>query len=293
VEGSVVIRAVKLDVLMPKACEILAKKMRPMHYRQLAEESVASLYPGEEASIGDIAEDLRGKGKRFPGEHYGMRYTGGAAGSYVLMSHWLCNEQVLFQKEKHAVRLSLQQCVDASIETAMRMPHMQNKFASSDITKAARIAKGMIVEQHVKLWFAQNWPMSVIDPDNKNDWTKGCDHDFKLEIPKEKPLLVDVAGLRHDGTFGCAVGKPKTDIHVLAELDFERNEVIIDGFVSKKNFTDKVPMHKHLPVSAMVFWCNCQLQGISFDSMRLSKYSPRQTKKAFHGSERLDGRRLD
>jgi hypothetical protein len=148
----VIINAISLDVLMPKAREILSCKMRPMHYRQLAEEASRSLFPNDDLSFSDIAEDLRGKGRRFPGEAYGMRYTGGAAGSFVLMTHWLCSESTLFP-EDHRIGISLSDCVNASVETALRMPHMLNKFSSSEIGKAGRIAKGLIIEHHVRRWF--------------------------------------------------------------------------------------------------------------------------------------------
>lgn len=280
------INAISLDVLMPRARDILMKKMRPVHYRILTEEACKSLYPNEDISIRDIAEDFRGKGKRFPGEPYGMRYTGGKAGSFVIMTNWICVEKNLFPEDCN-INIALRECVNASVETALRMPYMKNKYGSSDIGRAGRIAKGLIIEHHVKKWFFETWPLAVIEADNQEKWSDPCNHDFKLETKSGDVLLVDVSGSKFDGSFGCAAGKPKADIHVFASLDFDSNSVVMHGFVSGKMFTETVPMHEQFPVSALVFWCNCQVLGISFDDMRRFRYTPTPSRTELHNEKQL------
>lgn len=252
------------DILLPSCAQILREKMAPIHYKDLASMACSMIGGSDEYSIKDIAEDLRGKGKGFPGKRYGMEYTGNPW-FCVILSSWI--EPSLFPTYSQPLAIGFKESLRASVETCMRIEHMVNKFNHGRLRRAEVIARGMMIEQHVKSWFEIHWPYLVLPPDNEGKYEDPCDHDFKLQT-ETRDLTVDVSGEKSSGWYGRPERKPLADIHVLARES--GGLILIDGFVSRAKYLARLKAHDIMPVDALIFYGNCMKKGIPYKDIAKS-----------------------
>jgi hypothetical protein len=137
-------------------------------------------------------------------------------------------------------------------EQKMRAPHMLTKYGDTPARKAGQI-RGLVIEHHIGGWFKKNYPECYEEPDNYQQWTKPCPHDFKLKI-NGKTLYIDVTGPRKDGTFGSYSQKPKqgVDFHIIAKpigfvswnnVDYKQGFKII-GVVEARDYKQNIDENK-------------------------------------------------
>jgi hypothetical protein len=133
-------------------------------------------------------------------------------------------------------------------EQKMRSPYMLTKYADSPARKAGQL-RGLVVEQHVSHWFRNQFPKHYLPPDNFEQWTKVCSHDFKLMTP-ERTLLIDISGPKKNGTFGSYSMKPSSgvDFHIITrivsfttwdDIDYQQGFEIV-GIVSPHDYTEQL-----------------------------------------------------
>jgi hypothetical protein len=256
------ITQIPIRELLPECARILDFEMRPIHYSALAGMAARCLRPHQAISQGDIAEDLRGKGKGFPGGSHGMIYTG-SPHYMVAKCEWF-NDSALIA-EPVPVEIGFEQCLSSSVEAMLRFDFMQNKFGVSKERRAKMIARGLLIEKNVVSWFARKWPFGVLPADNEGSWDLPCDHDFKLETKNGQVITVDVTGEKRSGGFGRPKGKPTCDVHVCASEKSGR--IWIDGFLTQKEYLTDVPSWKIKPIAALICWANCIAVGVDYKEM--------------------------
>lgn len=259
------ITAIPASELFPACRSVLENVMVPMHYKALASMAVDLIAPGKQASIKDIAEDLRGKGKPFPGRRIGMEYYP-RAGFKVGMRHWFnLDEQFLgvISMPRIIVKGSLLSFIDAAIQAHVRLPFMMNKYGLSDAKRFEVALRGFIVETTVKQYFKDMWPLFYVNAENEGDIRSTCKNDFRLNV-NGTVTGVDVATPKKDGTISKPRFKSPTDIHVFARLD-ERAEVVeILSFTTGDKYTELFSMWQQQPFDRLACWLNCKSEGINF-----------------------------
>lgn len=144
---------------------------------------------------------------------------------------------------------------NAHHEQEMRSPHMITKFANSAARKAGQI-RGLLVEHHVSGWFETNYQANYVQPDNYQQWTRPCAHDFKLNINGTQ-LIIDVTGPKKDGSFGSYSQKPTAgvDFHIMCKpigfvnwnnVDYSQGFEII-GVVRAQDYKQNVNPNTIIP----------------------------------------------
>lgn len=254
------IKSIPTSELVPVCAQILREKMRPIHYRDLAEEAASRIVQNDKFIGSDIAEDLRGKGRGFPGKKAGMFYTGKPY-CMIALREWF--EPTISPIYPQPVQITFDASLKAATETALRIGYMLNKYNVSETARAYMVARGLLIEQHVRNWFGNVWPYEVTPPDNENDYRKPCDHDFKLTYGMQQKIYkVDVCGPNSmTRQYGKPPKKSPVDFHVCARE--ESGHVMIDGFVTKANYIEQVKPYQITPISALVCWAWCMFKGIS------------------------------
>lgn len=260
---------------MFRACvAVLEDRLVPLHYAELTRLGLGRLGVSEQQvnwkrQIEDIREKLVQAGQ------YDTAYTGEPL-CLVLLQSWVRKEEALhlFNSAKPIViDPNFPASEEACFEALMREPHMIKKTATSRERRNRGLARGMLIEQHVKDYFRLSWPDYYVPPDNDGKWDRPCDHDFKLRIGV-RLRKVDVAGEHLDGHYGLSTRKRAVNIHVMARLS--GNTLVLDGFSPGDEFSAREDVDWwHLnPIQPLVVYLNCQKVGIDYAALRQRKFPP-------------------
>ena len=191
---------------------------------------------------------------------YDTFYTGKPHRMVALRS-WFKTEQLpLLQLDFEIIPGNASAGVRGAYECLMRSAHMLQK------TTMERRASGLVLEQHVALWFKKQWPTLYLPPDNDGQWDRPCDHDFKLNI-RGRIVKVDVSGPRSNGTFGNpGNGKHRTDLHLICEI--RDRDVWWLAVVPKETYNEVVIPESGRSPLQMIVWLNCIQDGIDYEAVR-------------------------
>lgn len=202
-------------------------------------------------------------------------------------------------------------CIEAMVDTIYRFHYMQTKAASakkelglfpeeaeetikeivSEIERYRRVAevlpnldkrvrgaaRGKLIEFHVADWFRRKWPENYEHPPNRGRWSEVCKYDFSLRFG-DRVYLFDVAGPGADGMYGPPYGggKKPVDFHVFGDLD--NNSVLVCGFMTGKNFTERTLKEFSGPLIWLIVYLNCAKLRIPYGDL-LRRLHVRQQKK--------------
>lgn len=138
------------------------------------------------------------------------------------------------------------------------LPHLDSRVRGA--------ARGKLIEFHVADWFKRKWPENYGHPPNRSRWKEVCKYDFSLRFGN-KVYLFDVAGPGQDGKYGPPYGggKEPVDFHVIGALS--NDSVLICGFMTGKNFTERVLKEFTGPLTWLVVFLNCAKLGISYGDL--------------------------
>lgn len=248
--------------MLRRACkESLIEDPRIVHYKQLVESAYARLgiTPTPEEFV-KRTEDLREK--VFDVGADGFAYTG-KPHCGVVLRRWFARN-ALFNQDARPVRLLItsELSVSAATEAALRFRWIVDKQNDGDEVRVRRIAKGLLTQTVVSDWVATRWPTLYREPKNHRQWNKWCNHDFALSL-YYRNWEVDVAGDRGDGRYGVASeGKPKTDLHLIAELHSLCVEV--KGYKRGSEFNKVFHGQETESIERFILMLNCEVAGLDF-----------------------------
>lgn len=258
-----------LSDLRESARAVLCERLVPMHYKDLARAAFIRCGGSEtDPDIRSVAEDLREKvlDVGTQGMCYLHRpYYAGA------LRDWFTPQMTLLNVERIRVAdYTLSLGVEAATEAILRAPHIRNKDGSTPRQHATRIAKGLTLEMAVKDWFRKRWPRFYRGPENENDPTQWCGHDFRLLVPPGREITVDVAGERRDGLFGVrSGGKPTADLHVI--VTDEDWAVFMHGIEPGERFRQELFTSQQCqPIDRFSVWLNCLDNGYDYGALKAS-----------------------
>lgn len=242
--------------LFPACRDALDEARRPLHYHELTRRGLARIgVPIRDIQFSEVCEDVREK--LLIAEQYDTFYTGKPLRLAALRSWFKTEQPLLFQFDTIVIPGNASAGARGAYEGLMRYAYMLQK------TTMERRASGLVLEQHVALWFKEHWPTFYQPPDNAGQWDKPCDHDFKLAIGNTV-LKVDVSGPRYNGQFGNpGNGKHRTHLHLICEIGGQ--DVYWRGVVAGREYNDiVVPELARSPLQ-MVVWLNCLQDSIAYD----------------------------
>jgi hypothetical protein len=259
---------VKMPVFFEACLSVLEEAVVPIHYVRLTELALEKLEVPKDSvnwqrQIEDLREKLADAGR------LGCVYTGEPLCLVFLLS-WVRREDTphLFNNEKPVViEANFPASEEACFEALMRQPYMLTKTSAPLERRNRGLARGMLIEHHVKSYFRTRWLEYYVPPENEGNWRKPCDHDFKLMIGL-KLRKVDVAGEHMDGTFGLSAGKRPTTMHVMARR--YGNSLVLEGFKPGTQFAEKdqVEWWDSMAIQPLVCYLNCQKAGIDYSALQ-------------------------
>lgn len=265
---------VPMGILFPAGVAVLEDSLVPHHYADFTRLILKRLaIPEEQVNWRRQIEDVREK--LVQAERYGMFYTGEPLCLAGLRS-WVRNETAvpLFNSAKPIlINANFPASEAACLEALMREPYMLKKTNAPRIRRNRGLARGMLIEQHVKDYFRLSWPDYYVPPENEEKWDRPCDHDFKLHVGL-RLRKVDVAGEHLDGSFGLSSGKTPVDIHLMARLT--GNLLILEGFKLGDQFSEKEEFGwwDSNPIQPLIVYLNCEKAGINYAELRRRKSTP-------------------
>ncbi len=242
----------------------------PLHYQQLTERALARLgIPKQAVNWHRQIEDVREK--LVEAERFGTAYTGEPQCLVFLRSWVRSDEPMLFnniEKPVIIINANFPCSEEACIEALMREPYMLTKTSAPRERRLRGLAKGMLIEHHIKEYFRSRWPDFYVAADNERKWEMACDHDFKLLVGG-KLCKVDIAGEHLNGRFGRSPGKRGVDIHIMAKLYGDR--LVLEGFSPGSQFIarEHLDWWNATPIQPLLVYLNCQKAGIDYASLRV------------------------
>lgn len=256
--------------LFPACVAELEEGMRPTHYRALTGAALRRLNvpaPPSEA-LARIVEDVREK--LLCAGRLGTFYLGAP---YCLagLRRWFRTPEVnLFHEDTVKIPGDAGAGVVAAYEALQRGEFMVQKNPNADPARLHMSrSRGLVVEQHVFRWALTRWPEFVMPPENHGKYERWCDHDMRLEIGKNV-IKVDVANpaLGRD-TYGAprSGGKRTTDLHLLARVDEEGRDVLLEGVQRGTAFGEHIVPALAGSPAAFVVWLDCLRDGVPYDEL--------------------------
>ena len=253
---------------MRKACRsVLQQYLRPLHYTKVTDLALTRLgYPPEHRSGINWArqsEDVREKLGKYDSGRSGFLYTG-MPDCLLALRNWYVKRPFFdaFQ-EPVVIPVNAKMMREGIFEATMRINSMVNKFGKAPEVRNMAVAEGYTKEVPVRHFFKANWPDFYQEPDNNRQWSRPCDHDFRLCV-NNHVFHIDVMGPRQrDKSFGLNPGKHPTDWHLLCE----RNEdtILWLGVVSGEKMSELiVPEVVCSSPVKMIVWLNSFKYGIQY-----------------------------
>jgi len=242
--------------------KVLDEQIAPIHYADLTKLAIHRLgYSEDEINMFKQKEDVR---QWLPGK-YDVGYI--KHPHYVMyLKSWVSyavQYSLLNSQNPYIIPANLNDSWKACEELLLRYPYLQNKFNKEPEQLAHDRAKGYLIEFHVTGWFKSKWPEFVQEPKNFRLWSEPCSHDFKLALPGIT-RLVDVMGPNHDGEWSLVKGKNPTDIHLIADIDTNKNAVVIEGYKGGEDFNGHISKYNTKPIQWMIFYLNALSNDIPY-----------------------------
>lgn len=238
-------------------------EMRPLHYADLTALAIDSLgIRRSEIEFWRVKEDVREKMLEADWKQRGYLYLG-KPDCYALKKSWLPGTQLTLFPDELVVAGSAKAGVQAAFDGLMRSPYMISKTSAPREAIMAGRARGLVIESHVRAYFKNRWPQFYHEPDNHNDWTSPCNHDFKLELGG-RVFEVDVFGPNVRDEFkNPGGGKRPAHLHIAARLgdDSVSMKGVFTGTLFGSRDKQIIPFHRAMSPRRLVFWLNCAKFG--------------------------------
>lgn len=264
--GGAVVSVTRLAVPMGplfRACSaVLDEEMRPLHYAELTRRARARLFVSEsEVPATWAKEDVREK--MLARRKFGCVYLE-APHCLAAKGGWWSGAQMelgpsLFPPV--AIHGSSSAGIEGAFEALMRAPHMLIKTAASTQSINIGRARGLVIEAHVRQWFAAKWPEFYVAADNEGRWEMPCAHDFKLRVGGSM-YLVDVFNPNLDGSVSNRSGKRGVHLHLHCESI--GNDVVWHAVIKGADYRGVIPAHRQMTPARLVVWLNCAAVGLDY-----------------------------
>lgn len=281
-------------VLAEAAARILAAELRPVRYQLLANMALQDIgHVCETKERLDIQEQLSlwaRKGKQ--GLVY-LRHPSLPDLHHVGLVAWFdpspfplfpdMEKELRLAGEANVIDLTADNWSSAWYELEQRTPFMQNKFGKEAEKLAVDRLLSLTAEEAIKEACKRLWPRLYYDADNYRQYSKPCEHDFKLlrtrRTGKKAFLHVDVCTPnKNSGQWGPVRSGMKlgTDAHlcarVIREDDGRPTKVEFCGFLGGREFADRTHCEEELmPVWRLQLFINCEQSDVPADLETLRK----------------------
>lgn len=258
------------DEIFPVCRKILDQELRPLHYTDLTERGLKQLgLTRQDVNWQRQIEDIREK----------MLLAGQQDTFYIGKPHCLAGVRWWFESDQ--LRLfnptlgiiipgNATAGANGAFEALMRDPWLKTKTHAPDERRLRARANGFVLEKHVAHWFQARWPGFYQPPENKGQWEKSCDHDFKLNI-KGNVAKVDVTGPRLNGYYGNpGQGKHSTHFHLLCEIVGQ--DVVWRSVYKGQDYQTYIypegQIFGGIWPERMAVWLNCHQDGLDYQAIK-------------------------
>lgn len=248
------------------ACvEVLERELRPIHYRELTELTLAKLaVPKRSVNFEKEIENIREK--LLLAEQRGTFYVG-RPHCVGALRRWFSTGQLCFNLDPPVIIPgNATSGVSGGFEAWSRSASMVTHNPALTNTAMLRHlrVKALVLEKHVSEWFAEKYPDFYMPPDNADRFDSWCDHDFKLSV-NGTVFRVDVAGPDKNGHYGHRGRKPRTDLHLVCRI--AGRNCVWEGATRGDRFTDCVIPETITSPAAVLVWLNCVSLGMDYPAI--------------------------
>lgn len=211
--------------IVDKVYQNVQKTASPFQYRELIEQIIADIALPQYGENTDIVENVRNRiayhDKRF--QTYGN-------GIYGLSEWHNKNVQLRLLDEFFQIPMRPAQIMSALYESKERIRYMIDKYNHGTIQHFWNLIIGLIIEHHLKHWFATTYQESYYPPANENDYTKPCLDDWLLNINNH---LIRFDAKRHVNTTDIEQYRTnKKRVFICADIDGDN--IVVYGFTTSK-----------------------------------------------------------
>lgn len=207
--------------------ELLQNERLPWHYRQAYHKTVC-LCEGQYSDKTNPIEKFR----QYYAEHH-REEVGFIKGGYLVLRHWFPRQQQLnFLPPRNPLSIKGNCLIayDAGFEQALRQPHMYDHFDDANtFSRSERRKRAALIENHIRDFFAKQYPEFYRSPSNHELYTEPAKEDFFLKLPTIK-LAIDVKSWsfeREDGRIEGVARKPSKKIVYLWADWLETTQITI------------------------------------------------------------------
>jgi hypothetical protein len=257
--------------------DVLTESVSVIHYRDATRMALDRLPPLPGLSMKRQIEDVREK--MYKDGQFGLVYLG-TPHCAAVFPKWLAPfTPELLPADQVTVAGNAEAGINAAYEAIMRKDNLIQKVPSaSPEARFTAMARGYVIQHHVSAWFKRKWPQFWEAADNTGEWTRPCNHDFKLRVAGVV-FLVDVAGERLRGGYvGPSTGKQPAHLHLCAKI--HGDSVIIDGVMTGKDFAEAagklLPWYKAMNPLRLTFWLNCMAAVPPIDHAAIREFVHRR-----------------
>lgn len=259
---------VSMPTIFQECFHVLQEELRPLHYMELTEKALQRLdLQKNDVNWSRQVEDIREK--MLEAGQYGTFYIGKPF-CLAGLRFWFRRPQLRLFKPTEGIFIAgnVSCGIEGAFETAMRGYFMTKKHASAEDERRFRaMAQGLVIEQHVSHYFKIHFPNFYQKPDNYHQWTKPCDHDFKLKVDN-KQYKIDVTGKRLNGFFGNpGRGKKTVDFHLICEV-IDDSVRLISVFSGKHYKGTIFPESGGYIPEVLLVWLNCLQAQLPYQQIK-------------------------
>ncbi len=255
------------------ACRrVLLRDVEPLHYIELTRRALALLGHSDhmlawKRQIEDVREKFVGSDIFYSGPpHYLFGYR-----------WWFHDRALVRPTDGVVIPASVQAGVDGSYEGLMRSPHMQVKTAAPLERVMRARAHGLVIESHVRGYFAARFPDLYRPPPNEGQWTQVCGYDFGLLLDG-RVARFDVSSRKRNGEYGLPAGGKALghDYRILAEP--RGDDVVMVSILSGPDLLAAAVDEERsgMPPELLLIRLHCDQNGIDYDELRRVAESERR-----------------
>jgi hypothetical protein len=256
------------------ACRrVLLRDVEPLHYIELTRRALALLGHGDhmlawKRQIEDVREKFVGNDIFYSGEpHYLFGYR-----------WWFHDRALVRPTDGVVIPASVEAGVNGSYEGLMRSPHMQVK-TTAPLERVMRArARGLVIESHVRGYFAARFPGLYRPPPNEGQWTQVCGYDFGLLLDG-RVARFDVSSRKRNGEYGLPAGGKALghDYRILAEP--RGDDVVMVSILGEPDLRSAAVNEEHrgTPPEHLLIRLYCAQNGIDYDELRRAAESERRS----------------
>lgn len=281
--------ALPMGLVFAACRRVLLRDVEPLHYVELTRRALALL--GHDDHMLTWKRQIEDVREKFVGDDI---FYSGAPHCLFGYRWWFRSRMLVRPTDGVVIPASVEAGIRGGFEGLMRSPHMVVKTSAPLERVMQARARGLVVESHVRGYFARRFPRLYRPPPNEGRWTQHCGYDFGLMLDG-RLVRIDISSRKRSGEYGLPVGDKEMghDHRILAES--RDDNVVIVSILGGPELRAVYVHEEHngMPPEYWLIRLHCAQHNLDYSELRrAAEEEPRRVhyrRAAAHLQEALNG----